>query len=224
MLNELRWLGHAGFHIVSPKGLRTVTDPFGVSVPYPPVSLTCDVVTVSHEHDDHNDLTGLEGDPKVLRGLDPGTKRALRLDVIQEDVRFLTVPSFHDDDEGRKRGENAIFILDVAGTRVVHLGDLGHELGPETLKEMGRCDVLLAPVGGFYTIDGQTAARVVAALAPKVVVPMHYKTHHIEDWPISGPEAFLGYMGTVRRLGRDGFSLDIDRLPEKTGTWVCKTP
>ncbi len=209
----LRWLGHAAFYIESPRGVRIVTDPFGVSVPYPKVGLECDVVTVSHEHHDHNDLTGLGGKPKVFRGLDLITKKVQRLEETVEDVGFRTVPSFHDDAKGTKRGENAIFVIDVAGTKLVHLGDLGHGLDDQAVSEIGKCDILLVPVGGFYTIDGVTAIEVTSRLKPRIVVPMHYKTDHIEDWPISGPEEFLASFNKVLKAPSEGISLLQDCLP-----------
>lgn len=220
----MEWLGHACFHLVSPDGIRVLTDPFDKGVPYPPISIECDAVTMSHEHSDHNSLAGVKGSPKALHGLDKDTKKVVALTERLGDVSFRTVPSFHDDQGGAKRGRNAIFVIDFAGVLVVHLGDLGHEPSDETVKEIGRCDVLLIPVGGFYTIDGPTADKVADALSPRVVVPMHYKTRYLASWPISGPEVFLRLRAekgeTVRNIGRDGVRLDAEALPAKSETWV----
>lgn len=216
----MKWLGHSCFHLVSPKGIRVVTDPFGPGVHYPRIAVECDAVTVSHEHSDHNDLAGIKGSPKVIRGLDKGKGAVRRVQETVGDVTFRTVASDHDGEGGAKRGKNAIFAMDFAGLKVVHLGDLGHELGAQAIREIGPCDVLLIPVGGFYTVDGKTAARVALSLSPRVVVPMHYKTHYILSWPISGPEDFLASQENVRNVGTGEVSLDKAALPAKPEVWV----
>ena len=197
-----------------------VTDPFGPGVPYPPIAVECDAVTISHEHSDHNQLTGVEGPHEVLRGLAKDTKDVRAVQKTVGDVSFRSVASDHDDAGGKKRGKNAVFVMDFAGLKVVHLGDLGHELSDAARKEIGPCDVLLIPVGGFYTIDGRTAARVAEALSPRVVVPMHYKTPFISSWPISGPEDFLASQKSVRMLGKSRVDLDSSKLPAKPEVWV----
>ncbi|MEX0974766.1 MAG: MBL fold metallo-hydrolase [Bacillota bacterium] len=215
----MKWLGHACFYLTSPGGVRVLTDPFDPGVPYPPISLECDVVTMSHEHSDHNGEKGVMGSPKVIRGLDKVQNEVRAVQETVGDVGFRTVASFHDDRFGEKRGKNAIFVLDFAGLKVVHLGDLGHELSPEQVKEIGGCDLLLVPVGGFYTIDGKTAARVVESLSPRVIVPMHFKTQYLASWPIAGPEDFLATQERVRNVGKE-VSIDRWALPERPEVWV----
>jgi L-ascorbate metabolism protein UlaG (beta-lactamase superfamily) len=216
----VKWLGHACFYLTSPGGVRVLTDPFDAKVPYPRPALECDVVTISHEHGDHNDLTDLKGSPQVLRGLDAESKTVRRIDETIGDVSFRTVASFHDAESGSKRGRNAIFAMDFAGLKVVHLGDLGHELSPEQVRQIGRCDVLLLPVGGFYTIDGKAAAKVTESLSPRVVVPMHFKTKYLASSPISGPEDFLRTQGNVREIGKEGIDVEQRTLPANREVWV----
>ena len=155
---RLTLYGHACFRAETEAG-SVVFDPYSPgSVPgltLPP--LTADAVSCSHGHRDHNFSAGVR-----LSGKTPGF--ALR-----------AVPSFHDDQGGALRGENRITVLEAEGLRLVHLGDLGHELGEEQVRAIGRPDVLLIPVGGFYTIDAETAARVVQALRPRLAIPMHYR-------------------------------------------------
>lgn len=215
----LTWLGHACFYLVSPGGVRVVTDPFAASVPYPRPSVECDVVTVSHEHSDHNDATAVKGSPKVVRGLDKETGSVAMVKHSIGDVSLRTVASNHDSEGGTKRGKNAIFVMDVAGLTVVHLGDLGHELGSGAVREIGPVDILLIPVGGFYTVDGATAAKVAASLAPRVIAPMHFKTKSMASWPISGPEDFLSSQSSVRRVGSQ-VKVDRTALPAKPEVWL----
>ncbi|HHX27681.1 MAG TPA: MBL fold metallo-hydrolase [Firmicutes bacterium] len=217
---NMKWLGHAAFSLVSPAGVRIVTDPFASSVPYPPISLDCDVVTVSHEHHDHNGIDGLKGSPRVLRGL--SGKEVAQVDETIGDVRFRTVASFHDGEGGSKRGANAVFVMEMPGMTVVHLGDLGHELDAKAVAAIGKCDVLLVPVGGHYTIDGKTAARVVRALNPRVAVAMHFKTGYIADWPIAGPEEFAAQWSSVKRLPAGEFSVELspDGPRGDTEVWI----
>lgn len=123
-------------------------------------------------------------------------------------------PSFHDEAGGSKRGPNIIFLIEAEGLRVCHLGDLGHTLEPWQAKKIGPPDVLLVPVGGFYTIGPDGAVQVVDLLKPRYVVPMHYKTSYI-DFPIETPEPFLkNYPGYKKRAG---LVVTGDSLPEKTG-------
>lgn len=214
----MKWLGHACFYFTTPGGVRVLTDPFDAKVPYPRAPLECDVVTMSHEHGDHNSREGLLGSPMILRGLDESME-VRRLSETVGDASFRTVASFHDAEGGAKRGKNAIFVMDFAGLKVVHLGDLGHELSLEQVQEIGPCDVLLVPVGGYYTMDGKTAAKVAKSLSPRITVPMHFKTNYIASWPVSGPSNFLATQERVREVGQE---VNVDRwtLPERPEVWV----
>lgn len=216
----MKWLGHAAFGLVSQGGVRILTDPFDNSVPYPHIALECDVVTVSHEHFDHNGVEGLKGSPRVLRAV--VGKEATPLDETVGDVRFRVVPSLHDDKGGSLRGPNGIFVMEMPDMTVVHLGDLGHPLDEKTVSAIGKCDVLLVPVGGHYTIDGKTAAQVVRSLRPKVAIAMHFKTSYIKDWPISGPEDFEAEWKSVKKLPPGEFDVDLspDKLGPETEIWI----
>jgi len=216
----VKWLGHACFLLVSPKGIRVVTDPFGPQVPYPPINESCDVVTISHEHFDHNYVSVLKGDFQVLHGVDPNTKKAQKIETTIGDVSFRTVATFHDNENGKKRGENAIFIMDFSGLTVVHLGDLGHELDKNVIKEIGPVDVLCVPVGGYFTIDAAKAKNVVRSVAPKVVVPMHYKTKYTKSWSIARVDEFLKGEQNVVKLGRNEVLLEKSKLPKDREIWV----
>ncbi len=216
---KLRWLGHAAF-VIESAALKIFTDPFGEDVPYPRIEETADVVTVSHEHHDHNVVRVIQGDFKTLKGLDEETKKARSMKKEIQGVKFRTIPSYHDDQQGKLRGENAIFVIDIDGLRVAHLGDLGEQLNSDQVEQLGTVNVLMIPVGGYYTIDAQTAKETVELVKPNIVVPMHYKTKYIESWPIEGVEDFLEGMENVVELHSSQASVCKEDLPEKTQVWL----
>lgn len=217
---KMKWLGHASFLIESPGGLKVVTDPFGKDVPYPEIDETADVVTVSHEHHDHNAVHVLKGDFKVVRGLDEETKQARRTEESIKDVVFRTVPSYHDDQEGKLRGQNVIFVMNIGGLTLAHLGDLGAELSPDQAGEIGHVNALCVPVGGYYTIDAVSAGRVVDIIKPDIVIPMHYRTRFIQPWPISTIDAFLEGKKNVVRLNSAETKIDAGNIPKSREIWV----
>lgn len=214
------WLGHSSFYLESPAGVRLVTDPYGPQVsPAAPV-VTADVVTISHEHFDHNYIDGIKGDPQVWRGLTPDGADWEKVDRTLKDVHACTVPTYHDNVAGTKRGKNAVFVLEIGDLRLVHLGDLGHVLSNEQVRQIGRVDVLMLPVGGYFTIDAGQAWQVANALKPLVVLPMHYLVPGMQGFPIAGVDDFTADRGNVRRFGEGKVDLRPDTLPAETEVWV----
>ena len=120
------------------------------------------------------------------------------------------IKSFHDGNRGAQRGENIITAMDAEGMRVVHLGDLGHPLSAEQVNELGTVDVLLIPVGGFYTIDAQVAAMVVSVLRPRITVPMHYRGEGFGYDVIDTVDAFLRLAGNVKRFDTNEIEITPD--------------
>jgi L-ascorbate metabolism protein UlaG (beta-lactamase superfamily) len=177
----IRWLGHACFLVVTEGGKRIVTDPFDGLAGYPPPAVPADIVTVSHQHFDHNAVHVVPGNPEVVR--ETG-------EYVFDGVKITGHPSYHDRKRGSQRGANIIFVIEAEGLRVCHLGDLGHRLEDDQVKALGKVDVLMVPVGGYFTIDAADAAAVVEQLAPPYVLPMHYKTPGM-DLPIEPPDRFL---------------------------------
>ncbi len=186
---EIRWLGHAMFLITDALGIRTLTDPYGeIGYPLPASPMEVDLVTVSHEHGDHNNVGLARPTARVVRGLTKDGWAAVKEDMGETAV--TAIPSYHDEKGGSQRGRNAIFIIDASGARIVHCGDLGHPLPEETVRRLGKVDVLLLPVGGVYTLDAKAAAQVVEQVQPQVTVPMHYKLPGLV-YPLSDVEPFL---------------------------------
>ncbi|MDK2820332.1 MAG: hypothetical protein PWP31_297 [Clostridia bacterium] len=213
----MRWLGHASFYLESPEGVRLVTDPFGPEV-FPVPSVNADIVTISHEHFDHNHLDGIKGEPQVWRGLTPDGADWENFDKSFKDIHAYTVPAYHDKNEGSQRGKNAVFVLEMGDMRLVHLGDLGHLLNEEQVKQIGRVDLLMLPVGGYFTIDAEEAWQIIEALKPKVIVPMHYLVEGMENFPIAGVDNFLGDRKNVRHF--EEIDLSSVKLPEQQEIWV----
>ena len=178
---QIQWLGHSCFSLALSNGKRIITDPFAETVGYPQPGLTADFVTVSHQHFDHNAVQTVPGNPVVIK---------IEGQYNFAEINITGIPTYHDARQGRLRGKNIIFIIEAEGLRICHLGDLGHLLEPEQIKEIARPDVLLIPVGGNFTIGAAEAVKTVDQLKPSYVIPMHYKTKYTE-LAISTPDEFI---------------------------------
>ncbi|MBM2825472.1 MAG: putative Zn-dependent hydrolase of the beta-lactamase fold [Dehalococcoidales bacterium] len=202
---KVKWLGHASFLITSNSGTRIITDPYktGPKLTYGEIKESADVVTVSHEHGDHNNAEAVGGKPQVIRD-----------SAKVKGIQFKAIPAHHDASGGKERGASTVFCFEVDGVKVCHLGDLGRPLTAEEVKAVGKVDVLLTPVGGFYTIDAQTAAGVCDSLSPKVTIPMHFKNDKC-DFPISGVDDFLEGKKNVLRAGTSEVEFKATDMPEK---------
>lgn len=182
-------IGHSSFKI-SGKAASVVTDPFttqSTGLKYPNISAT--IVTVSHHHGDHDSVDQVSGVKKVFDK--PGEYEV-------EGISIIGIQSFHDDKSGAERGNNTIFVFEIDGFRVCHLGDLGHKLSEEQVNAIGDIDILLIPIGGVYTIDSKTAVEVVQSIEPRIVIPMHYKVSGMNDSMFGG----LSEVGTfINEIG-----------------------
>ena len=177
---KLTYFGHATFALEF-AGLKVVTDPCSIGYPIKP--LCADVVTESHQHHDHNDISGMQVG-RVLSA--PGEYEV-------GGVKFSTISTFHDPQGGALRGENLIFVIEAEGLKIAHLGDLGHVSGADALENV---DVLMIPIGGYYTIDTDEAMEIVRRLKPRIVIPMHFKTDCI-DYPIETVDRFAALSGAA---------------------------
>lgn len=163
--------GHSTFKIKGKIG-TVVTDPFDDYIGLVLPKMSADIITVSHDHNDHNAV-------KSLTGTSRRSNPFIVTDAGEYEVGGISVfgvQTFHDANDGVERGQNMVFTVLVDGIRICHLGDLGHELTPAQLEEIGEVDVLLCPVGGVYTIDPDLAVKTIRAIEPGIVIPMHYKT------------------------------------------------
>ena len=163
---DINWLGHSCFRI---KGNQAViiTDPFPPDLGYTLGKQTAGIVTVSHDHPSHSYVDDIGGEPRIIRG--PGEYEI-------SGVLIIGIATFHDSVQGNTRGKNTVYLMEIDGISICHLGDLGHVLSSEQVEEIGDIDVLLLPVGGGSTINAAMAAEVISQIEPKDVIPMHYKT------------------------------------------------
>jgi L-ascorbate metabolism protein UlaG (beta-lactamase superfamily) len=182
------WWGQSFFTIKSSKGTIVAFDPHLIPAFGRPTGIKADIVLMSHLHDDHNTVNALDnGKDKSVRliyGLSGAANRTTwnTIDETIKGIPIRSVPAYHDATEGMTRGKNTIFLLEIDGWRICHLGDLGHELNAAQLKKIGDVDVLMIPVGGVYTLNGSEAKKVVAQINPKeYIFPMHYGTKIFDD-------------------------------------------
>jgi L-ascorbate metabolism protein UlaG (beta-lactamase superfamily) len=194
VVGKLTWFGQSCFLLETAAGTRILMDPFSKSAGYGPlpVGLRADLVTISHEHPDHNNARLPTGTPRVIHGLTADKKGWARIDEKFRDVSVRSVGVYHDDKRGAARGLDTVFIFEVGGLRIAHLGDLGHTLDDDQLEAIGSVDVLLVPVGGGTTLDAYQATRVIDQLHPRLmIIPMHYKPEALD--------LFLERKANVRR-------------------------
>ncbi len=163
---RIRWHGHACFEVEG--SVRVVTDPHdGKSLGIAPPAVRADLVLVSHDHFDHNFVKGVEGEDTTVLSRPVMT--------VEKGVRIEGIPADHDNEGGSKRGRITIFKFELDGLSFCHLGDLGHVLQEQQVDKISPVDVLFVPVGDVFTIGPEGAKKVVAQIAPKVAVPMHYR-------------------------------------------------
>jgi L-ascorbate metabolism protein UlaG (beta-lactamase superfamily) len=190
----LRWHGQSFFQLETGSGQKIVFDPHAIPV-FGRQIVSANVVLISHPHNDHSQPEILEDSKaaRIFQGVVEGKNGKQDWNRIDEKViqtRIRSMGTYHDAMNGLQRGKNSIFVVEADGLVFVHLGDLGHELTPEQVKAIGKVDVLMVPVGGIYTINGETAKKVVAQLKPRLyVVPMHYAVPGYDD--LLGPDEFL---------------------------------
>ena len=200
---KLRWYGQSFFQLETANRFKIVFDPHAIPN-FGRALVKADYVVISHPHNDHNQPEILE-DSKAARVFEGVTTlkngktewKAIDEKVIQTRIRSLG--TYHDAMNGLQRGKNSVFVVEADGLVFCHLGDLGHELTPEQAKAIGKVDVLMVPVGGIYTINGETAKKVVAQLKPRLyVVPMHYAVAGYDD--LLGPDEFLEDQKNVKKM------------------------
>lgn len=186
---DIKYFGHSAFFI-RPKDAKVVTDPFdpkmtGIKFP----KTEADIVTISHQHKDHNFKEGISGTPLFIEM--PG-------EYEKNGVRITGYQTYHDKKKGEERGENVAYKIEADGISILHCGDLGVVWEDPFIDQLGEVDVLMVPVGGFYTIDANEAVELVKKIEPSLVIPMHYKTaKHNKDAQIAPVDEFLKKMAVA---------------------------
>lgn len=203
----ITWLGHSCFKIqdkIGSDGVTITTDPFDKKLGLKPPAFESDIVTISHDHYDHNNHQALRGNPFII-------KTAGEYDV--KGVVIEGAESYHDERHGKERGVNIIYRIEIDGISVSHLGDLGHALDDKQLGVLAGTDILLIPVGGKYTIDAKKAVEVVSQIEPRIVIPMHYKLSGLKV-DIDGVDKFIKEMG-IKPTEEEKLKISKKELPQE---------
>lgn len=204
---DINWFGQSCFKIKG-KTASVIIDPFdpeftGLKLPK---NLDAQIVLSTHNHKDHNNTEAVEGDPLIITG--PG-------EYEKAGVSIIGISTFHDKVLGTERGSNTAYHILIDGINIVHLGDLGHILTEDQSSQIDATDILMVPIGNKYSLDAEDAAKVVAQLEPKIVIPMHYKIEGLK-FELSGVDVFLKEMGTENTEPQPKLSVTRDKLPETT--------
>ena len=201
---EITYIGHSCF-VIKGKEATLVVDPYDPEmVGYKLPKLKAEIVLVTHDHEGHNNVSGISEHELLVEG--PG-------EYETHDIFIQGIDTFHDGQKGAKNGRNTIYLIDIDNFNILHLGDLGHELSKENMAKIPDVNVLLIPVGGKSTIDAEAASKVISSLEPNYVVPMHYATDDLKfKKDLDGVEKFLDEMGADGNVQR----VDTLKLSSKT--------
>ena len=189
---NITWAGQACFQISANQkksgSVSIVIDPFNEKIGLKVPKLEADLLLVTHQHEDHNNIKAVSGNPFLIDG--PGEYEI-------KDVFVQGIPSFHDSSLGQERGTNTIYTIEAEEINLCHLGDLGQkELTAEQIEKIGEVDILMIPVGGFYTLSAQEAVKVILQIEPKIIIPMHYQIEKLKlGKKLDGVDQFLKAMG-----------------------------
>ncbi|MFH1462381.1 MAG: MBL fold metallo-hydrolase [bacterium] len=193
---NILWKGHSCFQIIANQSkncqVNIITDPFDEGIGLKLPKLEADILLVSHDHHDHNNVKAVSGNPFLIDG--PGEYEV-------KDVSIQGITSFHDSSFGKERGLNTIYVIEAEGLRLCHLGDLGQkELSPEQVDKIGEIDILMVPIGGTFTLSGKEAVRVISQIEPSITIPMHYQIPRLKlKAKLEEVESFLKTMG-IKKL------------------------
>lgn len=202
---DITWYGHACFRLRGREG-TVVTDPFDKSVGYSLPRITANIVTISHDHPGHNNARAVKGNPYVIAG--PGEYEV-------HGIFVFGIPTFHDKRQGRDRGANVVYLIEMEGLTVCHLGDLGHVPTQSQAEALSEVDVLLIPVGGASTLSAAAAAEVINLIEPRLIIPMHYKTRATK-MRLASVNKFLREMGVKKSAPEGSLKVTAGALPDET--------
>ena len=210
---DITWLGHSCFRIKGKEAIL-ITDPYDPQIGYTFGKQKADIVTISHQHLGHSYTQALEGDYKIIK--QPG----------EYEVRsvFITgLPAYHDQVNGNERGKNNVFVIEMDGITLCHMGDIGHLLSSKEIEDIGSIGVLFLPVGGFSTIDSGTATDLVRLMSPRIVIPMHYKTPFLKS-ELEPVEKFLKKLGIKDINMQPKLSITRSTFSESTQVLLLNYP
>jgi len=213
------WHGQSLFELTSSRGknnqVNIVIDPFSEEVGLRVPKLEADIVLTTHDHHDHNNAKAVAGNPFLIDG--PGEYEI-------KEVFIQGIPAFHDDSQGKERGETTIFTIEAEELRLCHLGDLGQkELTPDQLEKIGEIDILMIPIGGNYTISGKEAVKIMAQIEPKIIIPMHYALPKLKV-KLEEVDKFLKIMGIKKIEPVNKLTIKKKELAEEEAKIIVLKP
>jgi len=211
MYMKITWYGHSCFKFMvktnNGNKISIITDPYNKSIGLTPPRGSADIVTISHDHDDHNNIKAISNKPFCIEG--PG-------EYNTKGIFIKGIYSYHDESRGQERGVNTMYVFSAEDLKICHLGDIGqNELTSEQLDKIGNIDILMIPVGGSYTINGTEAVKIINQIEPKIVIPMHYKLPKL-TLKLNLVDKFLEEIGekkeTVEELSIQKKDLDGEKM------------
>jgi len=202
------WYGQSCFKIQS-KDLILITDPFDKKIGLRPPFGSADIVTISHDHYDHNNFQVIKNNPFII---DSAGEYEIKKVIIKG------INSYHDNQEGKERGQNTIYIIEMENIRICHLGDFGQNaLINGQLEKIGQIDILFIPVGGVFTIDWKSASAIISQIEPRIIIPMHYKIPGVkgELLKLDTIDKFCEERGASSKDAVNKFSIKKKDLPQE---------
>ena len=201
---KIKWYGHSAFRLTTTEGVRIIIDPYepgglGGVIRYDQIMDPADIVLISHDHTDHNYTEGIKGPFRVIR-------KEGSYDI--KGLRIRATSTLH----GAGMGHNLMFVVEVDGVKVLHLGDIGHTLDQDTIAHVGKVDVLMIPVDGVYTLTLEEATQMVKDIKPSLTLPMHFRTEKGGS-TIAGVDQFIKGKQHVRAIPHSEIEVSRDSLP-----------
>jgi L-ascorbate metabolism protein UlaG (beta-lactamase superfamily) len=210
---DINWLGHSCFRIKGKEAVL-ITDPCNPQTGYSIGKVKADIVTLSHNHPGHSYLDTLEDGYKLIKS--PG-------EYELKSVFITGIATFHDKVDGQERGNNCVYVIEMDGITICHLGDIGHLLSSKTVEDIGNVGILLMPVGGLSTIDSSVAAEMVRTISPRIVIPMHYKTAAVTR-DLEPVDKFLKKLGIMESVPQPKLVINKSTFTESTQVIVLGYP
>ena len=211
---KIQWFGQSCFCITSRAGLKLITDPYQTGLSprflYAPVNSSADIVTVSHSHGDHDNISAVSGNPVIIRNSGVTSVKGLEIKGVM---------TFHDKVKGAELGTNIIFTFEMDSLRLAHLGDLGHPLDSEQIAELKGTDILFVPAGGGNPQDFQDVINLWQQLKPRLVIPMHFSTVHCLSQKYKA-EDLLRLVPGAKIIGDSQISVTKNNLPASTQIFI----
>lgn len=205
---NITWYGQSCFKIQS-KDIVLITDPFDKKIGLRPPFGSADIVTVSHGHYDHNNFQVVKNNPFVVDGVG---------EYEIKKVRIKGINSYHDNQEGKEKGQNVIYTIEMEEIKLCHLGDFGQSaLNNGQLEKIGQVDILFIPVGGVFTIDWKSASAIISQIEPRIIIPMHYKVPGVkgELLKLDPVDKFCEERGVSSKEAVSKFSAKKKDLPQE---------